>query len=153
MKRCTKCGVEKPIGEFHRDKSKHDGVRPSCKVCENARARSRTQGELFCECGAAKQPTREACDRCAFLDGERTTTAVIDALRLRDVADAYEIAEEIGKCSRSVERALRKLVSAGRVRRFRAESDREYVSNTFGKGALQHPIVSMYELDMPRRAA
>jgi hypothetical protein len=31
MKRCTKCGVTKPIAEFYR--CKRDGLYPSCKVC------------------------------------------------------------------------------------------------------------------------
>lgn len=33
MKPCSKCGAEKPLSEFHRDASKPDGVRSTCKVC------------------------------------------------------------------------------------------------------------------------
>lgn len=33
MKTCTKCGIEKPRSEYSNDKSKYDGLRPSCKEC------------------------------------------------------------------------------------------------------------------------
>ena len=33
VKCCTKCGEEKPLSEFHRDKSKAGGRRNDCKVC------------------------------------------------------------------------------------------------------------------------
>ncbi len=33
MKICTKCKIEKPTSEFHKDKSREDGYYPSCKVC------------------------------------------------------------------------------------------------------------------------
>jgi len=45
---CTKCGTERPAGEFGRDRRRRDGIRPNCKVCERAsrqawRARNRDQ--------------------------------------------------------------------------------------------------------------
>ncbi len=33
MKKCTKCGIEKPLTEFHKDKNKKDGHRSHCKSC------------------------------------------------------------------------------------------------------------------------
>jgi hypothetical protein len=33
MKTCTKCGEEKELSEFYKDKTKSLGVRPSCKAC------------------------------------------------------------------------------------------------------------------------
>jgi hypothetical protein len=33
LKRCTKCGEEKPRAEFSRDRSRKDGRYPECKVC------------------------------------------------------------------------------------------------------------------------
>ena len=33
MKKCTKCGIEKPLTEFHKEKAKKDGHRPNCKAC------------------------------------------------------------------------------------------------------------------------
>ncbi len=32
-KRCTKCGEEKPLSEFHRDRTKSDGRKSWCKLC------------------------------------------------------------------------------------------------------------------------
>lgn len=33
MKTCTKCGQEKPLGEFYKQKGSKDGLRSHCKVC------------------------------------------------------------------------------------------------------------------------
>jgi len=33
MKKCTKCGVQKPLSEFHKDKATKTGVRSNCKQC------------------------------------------------------------------------------------------------------------------------
>jgi hypothetical protein len=33
MKVCTQCGFEKVLGDFSKDKSKRDGLRPYCKKC------------------------------------------------------------------------------------------------------------------------
>lgn len=35
MKRCAKCGFEKPRGEFHADKNAPDGRNYYCKACRN----------------------------------------------------------------------------------------------------------------------
>jgi len=32
-KTCTKCGREKPITDFHKDRTKNDGLYSSCKIC------------------------------------------------------------------------------------------------------------------------
>lgn len=39
MKRCSKCGEEKPHGEFHKDKSKRDGLGSQCAACGAERRR------------------------------------------------------------------------------------------------------------------
>jgi len=33
MKSCTKCGINKPFSEYHKDKSHADGLRSFCKAC------------------------------------------------------------------------------------------------------------------------
>lgn len=38
-KRCTRCGQEKPISEFHKDASKGDGLHSSCITCARERKR------------------------------------------------------------------------------------------------------------------
>jgi len=39
MKRCKKCGEEKPLDEFHRAQGMRDGHRSECKDCHRARMR------------------------------------------------------------------------------------------------------------------
>jgi Autographiviridae endonuclease VII len=36
MKRCKKCGIEKPLSEFYREQGCRDGYRPECKTCNLA---------------------------------------------------------------------------------------------------------------------
>jgi len=36
MKRCKRCGVTKPLGDFYREKGCRDGHRPECKSCNLA---------------------------------------------------------------------------------------------------------------------
>ena len=33
MKKCTKCGIEKPLTEFHKHKETKDGLYGRCKQC------------------------------------------------------------------------------------------------------------------------
>jgi hypothetical protein len=35
MKKCSKCGIEKPLSEFHTRKRSKDGHRSACRVCES----------------------------------------------------------------------------------------------------------------------
>ena len=46
MKRCSKCGEEKPVAEFHKKRSGKDGRQPHCKACRKvyAAAHSATYG-------------------------------------------------------------------------------------------------------------
>jgi hypothetical protein len=41
MKKCSKCGQEKPETDFYRKKRNKDGLLGHCKACENERVRSR----------------------------------------------------------------------------------------------------------------
>jgi len=43
MKRCTKCGQQKPLEAFHRHAKHPDGRQNACKVCRAARRRSASQ--------------------------------------------------------------------------------------------------------------
>lgn len=40
MKRCTKCGEDKPLSEYNRCAASPDGLKWYCRVCANACARS-----------------------------------------------------------------------------------------------------------------
>lgn len=35
MKKCSRCGVEKPFSEFHKDKSRKDNHGRYCKLCKS----------------------------------------------------------------------------------------------------------------------
>ena len=35
MKKCTKCGIEKPLTEFYKDRQKKDGHGSHCKLCNS----------------------------------------------------------------------------------------------------------------------
>lgn len=39
LKRCTKCGEEKPRDQFNSDRTKKDGLYSSCKTCASAQAK------------------------------------------------------------------------------------------------------------------
>lgn len=41
MKSCSDCGVEKPLGEFHKKVSNNDGLDYNCKLCANRKIRER----------------------------------------------------------------------------------------------------------------
>ena len=41
MKRCKKCGLLKPLGEFYRAVGMRDGVRSDCKACNAAASKAR----------------------------------------------------------------------------------------------------------------
>ena len=38
MKQCTKCGIEKPLSEYYKDRSKDSGIRNSCKMCDRLKS-------------------------------------------------------------------------------------------------------------------
>lgn len=40
MKICTECGLEKPLDEFNKNKSKKDGLQQRCRSCDNERAKT-----------------------------------------------------------------------------------------------------------------
>lgn len=56
MKRCTLCGVEKPLMDFHVDRGKPDGKCCWCKSCVNARRKARYDADPE----AARQRLRDA---------------------------------------------------------------------------------------------
>lgn len=45
MKRCTKCGVEKPFSEYYNDRAKKDGLHSQCKSCHSVRAKAYQNSE------------------------------------------------------------------------------------------------------------
>lgn len=78
-----------------------------------------------CECGRTKQARAEACDECAFLDGESAGEAgLIGTLRLLGgAATSYEIAHAWGCTQRTVLRMLRRIRPRGRIYRYIPEAN------------------------------
>ena len=57
MKICTKCGQSKPLTDFHKNKSKPDGLKSQCKACttkEYAKAKAIAEGQRVVLSEAAK---------------------------------------------------------------------------------------------------
>jgi len=64
MKRCPRCGVEKEIGEFYRNKARADGLSAYCVACFSV-----TQGESSQTLRArALAHLGGKCQRCGFAD-------------------------------------------------------------------------------------
>jgi len=49
LKRCTKCGEDKPLTEYHKDKGQPSGFAPRCKVCRSAARVRRYKESGECE--------------------------------------------------------------------------------------------------------
>lgn len=67
MKTCTKCGVEKELGEFYKERGCSDGHRGSCKNCvkeykaryrEANKEKTAARAKIYYEANAAKIKTR-----------------------------------------------------------------------------------------------
>ena len=63
MKRCTKCGVEQPLGNFYKAAGTRDGLRGDCKGCFQARAAARYR--------ANPEPMKERARRWQAANPER----------------------------------------------------------------------------------
>ena len=47
MKKCTKCGVKKPLSEFYRHQQTSDGLRGECKPCNVISVRNRRLKRVY----------------------------------------------------------------------------------------------------------
>jgi len=114
-KRCTKCGVVKPVEEFHVNNGRPDGRTPQCKACRNA---ART---------VAKRKARGTTPRAQYPQlhdpGWLKQRYRVELLTPREIADL------LGCNSSTVNGALRRagvLRIPGAMRRaFRARRERE----------------------------
>lgn len=59
MKRCPRCGTEKPTGEFYNNKAMPDGLYHYCKPC----ARARVRADYLSRYAAMNRHTKRAYDR------------------------------------------------------------------------------------------
>lgn len=82
MKRCSKCGEEKALEDFNRDKRRHDGRGSHCSSCHNAAARARA--------GKAEHLPSDIGDRRCSTCGE--TKPLADFPRRKDAPVGFRSA-------------------------------------------------------------
>jgi len=68
MKKCTKCGIEKPLSDFYKQLGNIGGLRHDCKICHKnddlKRARKRKYGITHSEFLALIQQQKNSCAIC-----------------------------------------------------------------------------------------
>jgi hypothetical protein len=68
MKRCSRCGEEKPLSEFYKDRSKSNGLKSCCKACHGVADRkcglARTFGLTLEQYDGMLQQQGGVCDIC-----------------------------------------------------------------------------------------
>lgn len=105
---CSKCGAEKPVGQFYADPRKHDGLRPSCKDCYRA--------------GLTPRSTRRTPEQKA--DYRRRKCGVIAPYRTADQITADAVIRRDKQEQRRSEYRL--LLEQQAVSRERRSSDPQY---------------------------
>ena len=100
LKRCTKCGVEKLLGEFGKCTAKRDGLNSSCKVCTRAATKNmiaaRTQAGVkrAMERGVKfGQPTKITDDVRDKINGWLADGLSIPEIVKRFKAERFKLAE------------------------------------------------------------
>jgi hypothetical protein len=129
--RCSKCLIAKPLDHFHRDRSKSNGHRSSCKDCERQREKQRTDrgprtgpGERACRiCGQIKDVEHFATDAAVCSEPDCT-----EQWATRERARRAKRAEQ-KRASRSRKRQLREaqaqdVIEAGHKVCDRCEADK-----------------------------
>lgn len=96
MKRCGKCGVEKTLDSFHRDKSRKDGRHPYCAVCQTAKA------SLWC---------KENRDRA------RVNVKRYKSRHRKEIADRNRAYDAANREKRAAHSAAHVAVKDGRIKR------------------------------------
>jgi hypothetical protein len=62
---CCKCGIEKPLGEFHKDKNKKVGVRSTCKQCTSMSLQKKRLPQKILK-DALKERNMRICGTCGI---------------------------------------------------------------------------------------
>ena len=122
MKRCTKCGVEKPFSQFNKDKSRRDGHRDRCKDCIRAYQADWLPGyveHIQTQRAALALPETKACTMCGAekpLDDFHKTPNTADGHRpiCKVCACAYQEQRRIAD-GRDQRRAARAEAHARRI--------------------------------------
>lgn len=121
-KKCFKCGQDKPVTEFHSDRSRGDGLNPLCKQCtyeyqesrrEHTRARARARYHANRE--AERERTQENYDLNQSVTAKRAvrhrkpwTQAEDDFIRSDHGLTNYQLAARLGRTYSAVHSRLYK---------------------------------------------
>jgi len=65
VKRCSRCGSDKPLSLFYRNSAGSLGYNSACKACNNVKKRQSM--ERFRSAGTARIPARKRCAMCAMV--------------------------------------------------------------------------------------
>jgi 5-methylcytosine-specific restriction endonuclease McrA len=108
MKICTKCGVEKPLTEFHADKRATDGRTVWCKTCRNARTKEWQQENKDHVAGVKADWQKKNADKCRdmakrdyaknkqrYLANNAKRRGQIDSATFGDCSYVYHAAEVV----------------------------------------------------------
>jgi hypothetical protein len=79
MRTCTKCGTEKELSEFNKDKTRKEGLFPHCKVCK--RDADNAYRSANAERLRAERRARYAANPEPYLERSRKTNRKCDAYR------------------------------------------------------------------------
>lgn len=97
MKKCTKCGKEKPLDNFHKDKASKDGHRGQCKECRNSgkpRKPPKILDTKTCQkCGEIFAPTSNRqtwCKTCSPIERRKN--------RMQSCKEYYHKHKELKGC-------------------------------------------------------
>ncbi|MFA5407193.1 MAG: hypothetical protein WC343_00295 [Bacilli bacterium] len=93
-KRCTKCGEEKPLTEFYRDRTKSDGRKSWCKLCTSGYQREYYEENREKRAGQRPRRTFPLLRDRAWMERKL----------LRELLSVEEIAAEVG-CSPATARS------------------------------------------------
>jgi len=119
MKVCTRCGVDRGINEFQKDKQKKDGLRPDCKPCRSATKKAErlamTEDDREKERAYNRTPDRKAQNaRSSNKWGSKNKD------KLRAMMDKYRLSERGMKKRKEYKKSEQgKLSSIGYVERNR----------------------------------
>lgn len=115
VKACSHCKTEKPVGEFHANKSKADGLSSLCRACQNLASKKYYQknvGKMRERNNLTNQKRRESlrrlksnpCSDC----GQTFPFYVMEFDHREPVQKEFNIADSIKKSRDSFNRELQK---------------------------------------------
>ncbi len=94
VKKCSKCGQEKPLSEFYKDKKAKGGYKPECKQCGYARKKARREakkiGDIKTKIGTELETMRKEIAILRNAKAEAITS-------LQEAFDVIEVLKDVVK--------------------------------------------------------